>query len=157
VADVKVIDVHTHLFPPEHGPMMLWGIDELLTYHYLVSEFFMVAPMSIDHDHFFSLSKKDQATLVWDHLFVKRTPVSEAQIGVLTTLKEFGLEKAIEERDLAAVRTFFESQALDLYYFGLLVLPPNLLRGLNRCIVGCHRIPNSMSMLSSSSQGSNTW
>ena len=23
--------VHTHLLPPEHGSLMLWGVDELLT------------------------------------------------------------------------------------------------------------------------------
>ena len=34
----EVIDLHTHLFPPSHGDLMLY-IDELLTYHYLVSEF----------------------------------------------------------------------------------------------------------------------
>ncbi|CAE8711720.1 unnamed protein product [Polarella glacialis] len=42
VQNVQVIDVHTHLLPPSHGKLMLWGIDELLTYHYLVSEYFMV-------------------------------------------------------------------------------------------------------------------
>jgi hypothetical protein len=31
---LQVIDVHTHLFPPSHGDLMLWGIDALLTYHY---------------------------------------------------------------------------------------------------------------------------
>ena len=32
VASVKVVDVHTHLLPPSHGALCLWGIDELLTY-----------------------------------------------------------------------------------------------------------------------------
>jgi hypothetical protein len=32
VASVQVIDLHTHLLPPSHGPLCLWGIDELLTY-----------------------------------------------------------------------------------------------------------------------------
>jgi len=49
--------VHTHLLPPEHGKLMLWGIDELLTYHYLVAEFFQTAPLSLSHDSFFALSK----------------------------------------------------------------------------------------------------
>ena len=35
VANVEVIDVHTHLFPPSHGELMEWGVDALLTYHYL--------------------------------------------------------------------------------------------------------------------------
>jgi hypothetical protein len=32
VAAASVIDVHTHLLPPSHGALCLWGIDELLTY-----------------------------------------------------------------------------------------------------------------------------
>jgi hypothetical protein len=32
VASVQVIDLHTHLLPLSHGPLCLWGIDELLTY-----------------------------------------------------------------------------------------------------------------------------
>jgi hypothetical protein len=36
---------------------MLWGIDELLTYHYLVAEFFQTAPMSLSHADFFALPK----------------------------------------------------------------------------------------------------
>ena len=36
----KFIDVHTHLFMPSLGRLGLWGIDELITYHYLEAEFF---------------------------------------------------------------------------------------------------------------------
>ncbi len=32
VASVSIIDLHTHLLPPSHGALCLWGIDELLTY-----------------------------------------------------------------------------------------------------------------------------
>ena len=32
VASASIIDVHTHLLPPSHGILCLWGIDELLTY-----------------------------------------------------------------------------------------------------------------------------
>jgi hypothetical protein len=41
---VEVVDLHTHLFPPTHGALMLWGIDDLLTYHYLIAEFFQTCP-----------------------------------------------------------------------------------------------------------------
>ena len=60
VHDVEVVDLHTHLFPPSHEELMLWGIDEMLTYHYLVSEFFMVAPMSISYEEFFAKPKAEQ-------------------------------------------------------------------------------------------------
>jgi len=32
VASAQVIDLHTHLLPPSHGALCLWGIDELLAY-----------------------------------------------------------------------------------------------------------------------------
>ena len=39
VADVvektPVFDIHTHLYDPAFGDLLLWGIDELLIYHYL--------------------------------------------------------------------------------------------------------------------------
>lgn len=38
VQATPVHDIHTHLYDPAQGEMLLWGIDELLVYHYLVSE-----------------------------------------------------------------------------------------------------------------------
>ncbi|KAK7241306.1 hypothetical protein SO694_00050166 [Aureococcus anophagefferens] len=60
---------------PSHGEFCAYGIDALLTYHYLVSEFFMVAPMDLTHARFFAKSKR-AGDLVWDGLFVRRTPLS---------------------------------------------------------------------------------
>src|SRR5712692_6531632 len=40
------IDIHTHLFSPSFGKLGLWGIDELLTYHYLEAEFFRYSDLS---------------------------------------------------------------------------------------------------------------
>jgi len=113
VVNVEVIDVHTHLLPPSHGKLMLWGIDELLTYHYLVSEYFMVAPGDLTHEKFFAKSKSEQADLVWQGLFVERTPISEACQGVVTTLYRLGLEKLVAERDLKSIRAWFENQSLE--------------------------------------------
>ena len=110
ISNCQVIDLHTHLFPPEHNNLLLWGIDELLTYHYLVSEFFMVAPGNITHASFFILTKSQQADLVWEHLFQKRTPLSEAQIGVLTTLRKLGLNDLLKTKDLQSIRKWFASQ-----------------------------------------------
>ena len=106
-ADVTATDIHTHLFPPAHGKLLLWGIDELLTYHYLVAELFMVAPPDLEPQTFWGLPKSAQADLVWEHLFVRRSPVSEATRGVLRTLQILGLDvrgqhavPALEARDL---------------------------------------------------------
>lgn len=107
VDKVEVVDVHTHLFPPSHGDLLLWGIDELLTYHYLIAELFRVAPLSLRPESFYELSKREQADLVWEHLFVARSPISEAARGVLTTLCELGLRDLVRRRDLQGIREYF--------------------------------------------------
>mmetsp|Transcript_19245 Transcript_19245/g.31600 ORF Transcript_19245/g.31600 Transcript_19245/m.31600 type:complete len:458 (-) Transcript_19245:349-1722(-) len=115
VWNVEVVDVHTHLFPPSHGDLMLWGIDSLLTYHYLVAEYFMVAPLAITPKSFFEMSKRDQATLVWKTLFLERTPLSEACRGVLTTLRCLGLGGQLRARDLEGIRKWFDAQTPESY------------------------------------------
>ncbi|ETP01483.1 hypothetical protein F441_21273 [Phytophthora nicotianae CJ01A1] len=113
VASVQIIDVHTHLFPPSHGKLMLWGINKLLTYHYLVAEFLQTAHMQVEE--FNSYSKEKQAGLIWQHLFVDRSPVSEACRGVLTTLHLLGLDHLVAKRDLAAIQEWFKQQDPDEY------------------------------------------
>jgi mannitol-1-phosphate/altronate dehydrogenase len=103
-----VIDLHTHLLPPSHGALCLWGIDEMLTYHYLISEFFMTAPANITPEGFFAMNKKDQADLIWESLFIQRSPISEATRGVLTTLQALGLQSEMDNRDLDAIRRFYD-------------------------------------------------
>lgn len=101
-----VVDIHTHLFAPEFGDMNLYGIDELLAYHYLIAEMFRstdVAP-----DYFWKMSKTEQADLIWKTLFVENTPVSEATRGVVTVLAAFGLDPSA--KDLTEARIFFRSQ-----------------------------------------------
>ena len=80
-----VTDIHTHLFDPAMGSLLLWGIDELLTYHYLVAEVLRARP-EMTYKVFWAMPKSAQADLIWQELFVKRTPVSEACRGVLTVL-----------------------------------------------------------------------
>lgn len=105
VNNTQVIDIHTHLFAPEFGAMNLYGIDELLTYHYLVAELFRFS--DIKPEQFYQLSKSEKADLVWKHLFVENTPLSEAATGVITVLSELGLDA--NTKDLSELRTFFNS------------------------------------------------
>jgi len=84
VLSTPVYDIHTHLYDPAFGELLLWGIDDLLVYHYLVSEAFRYLDMP--YDRFWAQSKTEQADLIWDALFVKHSPISEACRGVLTTL-----------------------------------------------------------------------
>jgi len=104
----EVMDVHTHLFPPEFNRLCLFGIDELLTYHYLTAEAFRSA--KIPHDRFWRMSKTDQADLVWKSLFVDNVPTSEATRGVISVLGAFGIDT--RARDLKEAREFFNSRSL---------------------------------------------
>ena len=38
VMSAPVTDIHTHLYDPAFKELLLWGIDDLLVYHYLVAE-----------------------------------------------------------------------------------------------------------------------
>ena len=88
---------------------MLWGIDELVTYHYLVAEVYRVVPPSkLPYDQFWKMTKKQQADHIWKNLFVEHTPISEACRGVLTTLQMLGLDP--NEKSLDAYRPFFAQQ-----------------------------------------------
>ncbi|MFC1607047.1 glucuronate isomerase [Candidatus Latescibacterota bacterium] len=105
VDNVKILDIHTHIYNTAFGDLLLWGIDEILTYHYLVAEVFRVAPMP--YDDFWALSKRKQADHIWKHLFIERSPVSEACRGVLTCLNALGLDTA--NRNLKEYRHYFAS------------------------------------------------
>jgi hypothetical protein len=108
VDSTYVTDVHTHVFPPEFGGLCLFGIDELLTYHYLIAETFRSA--RITHDRFFQMSKTEQADLVWRTLFVENSPASESTRGIITVLDAFGLDTRAP--DLSEARAFFNSRNL---------------------------------------------
>ena len=99
-------DLHTHLYSPNFGALQLWGIDELVTYHYLVAEQFRYC--SLKPAEFFSMSKVQQADHIWRLLFVERTPISEACRGVVGVLNAFGLNTSAP--DLKEARDFFSAQ-----------------------------------------------
>jgi hypothetical protein len=109
VASTPVYDIHTHLYDPAFGDLLLWGIDELLVYHYLVAESFRYHTLS--YEQFWSLPKVDQADLIWKELFLEQSPISESCRGVLTTLQALGLE--VKKRDLPAIRKWFAGQTVE--------------------------------------------
>ena len=122
LADQPIRDMHTHLYPPSFGTpvanpsikpdptgMMLYGVDELITYHYLIAEVFRVVPATkLPYERFWKMSKREQADHIWKHLFVERTPISEACRGVLTTLQKLGLD--VSEKSLEPARKWFAQQ-----------------------------------------------
>src|SRR5438477_8207907 len=89
VASTPISDVHTHLYDPAFGKLLLWGIDELLIYHYLVAEAFRYFEMPFEK--FWAQPKERQAEMIWEHLFIKNSPISESCRGVLTALNLLGL------------------------------------------------------------------
>jgi hypothetical protein len=124
LAAQPVIDIHTHLYPPTFGTtlggssgksdpdgLLLWGIDELLNYHYLVAETFRVVPASKfqgGYDRFWAMDKRARADHIFKTLFIDRSPVSEACRGVLTALQKLGLDPG--DRDLDRWRKWFGEQ-----------------------------------------------
>ena len=69
----------------------------------------MTAPASMTPDDFYAMNKNAQADIVWQALFIDRSPVSEACRGVITTLVALGLSDQVAARDLDAVRKFYNS------------------------------------------------
>ena len=120
VATQPVTDMHTHAYAPAFGAspdpdgLLLWGVDELVNYHYLVAEVYRVVPADVlPYDQFWAMTKAQQADHIWQHLFVERTPVSEACRGVLTALGKLGLDP--NEKTLGPYRRWFAQQDADQY------------------------------------------
>ncbi len=105
----QFIDIHTHLYPPAFGRIGLWGIDELLTYHYLEAEFFRSSKTT--PKQYWALSKREQADAIWRTLFVENTPLSEATRGVIAVLQAFQLPT--DRSGLAEARAFFRAQTIE--------------------------------------------
>ncbi|HVW87312.1 MAG TPA: hypothetical protein VHB50_21645, partial [Bryobacteraceae bacterium] len=107
---IPFVDIHTHLYMPSLGPVGLWGIDELITYHYLEAELFRSS--SVTPTEYFALSKGGKADLIWKTLFVENAPVSEATRGVIAVLNAFGLPTS---GDLKEARAFFAARKLETH------------------------------------------
>ena len=111
ISNTKITDIHTHLYAPSFGSLLLWGIDELLTFHYLISETFRWLDMP--YEKFWTLTKREQADIVWKTLFVDHSPISESARGVLTMLNALGLD--VSSRDLNIYRKALSSKPINEY------------------------------------------
>jgi hypothetical protein len=116
LATTSFIDVHTHLFAPSFSGLGLWGIDELLTYHYLEAELFRSS--NISPEHYWGLSKREQANAIWQALFVENSPISEATRGVIAVLDAFNLPT--DSPDLEEARSFFRAQRIESHVLKVL-------------------------------------
>lgn len=111
LTEILPIDMHTHLYPPSFGKLGLWGIDELLTYHYLEAEFFRSSRIS--PEDYWSFSKTERADAIWQALFVQNSPISEATRGIIAVLKAFDLPTS--NSDLTEARSFFAHRNLEVH------------------------------------------
>jgi hypothetical protein len=111
ISTAPVFDLHTHLFAPQFDVLSLYGIDELLNYHYLIAELFRFSDVS--PDKFWRMEKRTQANLIWHTLFVENTPLSEATRGVIAVLSTLGLNT--RAKDLSEAREFFAAQKPENY------------------------------------------
>lgn len=108
VDNVQITDIHTHLFSECFKSLFLYGIDELLTYHYLVAE--TMRHIDMDCKSFYSMSKSDQAQCVWEALFINNSPVSEPARSIITIFSKLGID--VNNRDLNYYREYFSSMPL---------------------------------------------
>ena len=118
VQSVKATDVHTHLYSPRFGDLLLWGVDELITYHYLIAETFRW--LDSPYEDYWQLRRagaallpNPQADLIWRTLFVENSPVAESCRGVLTALSKLGLD--VSKRDLDSYRRYFANLRVEDY------------------------------------------
>ncbi len=109
LACTPFIDIHTHLFSPAFGKLGLWGIDELLTYHYLEAEFFRSS--NTTPGQYWKLSKRERADAIWRALFVENSPISESTRGIVAVLNAFDLPT--DASGLEEARIFFAAQPLE--------------------------------------------
>ncbi len=93
----EIFDIHTHLFPAEFKKYHLSGISEVLNYHYLIAE--LLTTTNINVKNFYELTKIEKANIIWEELFLKRTPISEACKGVLTILSELSIDYMFKSFD----------------------------------------------------------
>ena len=100
--ETPIYDIHTHLYNESFGSLLLWGIDELLVYHYLLAEANRYNPLP--PEKLWAMPKKEMAEYVWKTVFTDHTPISESAQGLLTTLKVLGCPVT---KDLSQIREFF--------------------------------------------------
>jgi hypothetical protein len=110
VNETPVFDLHTHLYSPSFGDLLLWGPDELVTYHYLIAEVSRT-DRSVSPEQYYAMSKPEQAAHIWQRCFVEHGPVSEARRGVLTALTMLGAD--VSSKDYAAIRGHFAGRTVE--------------------------------------------
>jgi hypothetical protein len=112
INETPIADIHTHTYSEPFGDLLLWGVDELLTYHYLVAELFRYKP-ELGYEDYWNMPKQKQAELIWNEMFIKNSPISEATRGVVTVLNVLGLDAS--DKNLNKIRKYFTGITVSQY------------------------------------------
>jgi hypothetical protein len=112
INETPIADIHTHIYSEVFGDLMLWGIDELLTYHYLVAELFRYRP-DLSYEDYWNMPKQKQAELIWDEMFIKNSPISESSRGVVTVLDTLGVD--VNDKNLNGIREYLAAIPVSKY------------------------------------------
>jgi hypothetical protein len=110
VRETPVVDAHTHIYSPAFGSLLLWGVDELVSYHYLIAEV-LRTDHSVSPAEFWAMLPEKRAEHIWRGLFVEDAPISEARRGVLTTLARLGIE--VGPDSLQKAREYFRDVTVE--------------------------------------------
>jgi hypothetical protein len=82
VFSTPVLDIHTHLYDPAFGSLLLWGIDDQLVYHLPRRRGVSLPPAALRG--VLELSRIEQADLVWRCIFGALADLRAAR-GVITS------------------------------------------------------------------------
>ena len=110
---LPVEDEHSHLLHNTAGDeLCFWGIERLLTYHYVRRILF--AEGHVTPEVFYSWSLREQADFVWQKLFVNRLSdcTDEGRKGVILVMQCFGLDPNAKNLDQA--REFYREQTAEM-------------------------------------------
>ncbi|MDI9259405.1 glucuronate isomerase [Alicyclobacillus sendaiensis] len=108
---VQVIDMHTHLFPPSFASLWRSGADGVLTYHYLIAEAIRAGGRS--PEWFYALPPREQAAWVYEQLFARTSPLSEAAMGVVAIARAFGVD--LKRDGIEGLRAALQDEPSDAY------------------------------------------
>lgn len=110
----SIVDIHTHLYPASMGPLFLGGPDELVTYHYLKAETSRQLPSDLSVKAFNNMPTEKQADVIWSILFAgDSSPISEAQIGIVTVMNTLGLDPRVDT--LSEFRQLYKDHTPEAY------------------------------------------
>ena len=139
-----IVDMHTHLYSPVFGTpvpnasgktdpagLLLWGLDELITYHYLIAEVYRVVKATLKSHMFFhrnpkeavrfimevaGLSNLDEAKEVWSERVKQASELAQAGRASDDALMT-NIERVREQMKMVgAAARFREKIALDQVY-----------------------------------------